>query len=587
MQRRARVIKPKPKQSVSEWCGENVNLVQGLTPRLDVSITPHMREPLDLIKDHSVKEMHWLWSPGGGKTTGIEGAIQWRMANDPSNTLVIGQKDDTAERWMETRLLPSMKKNPDLKELLPASKGNERHKIRKTTVILNHGFYLEAGGSAESNLQEKSMPFVIFDEAWKTSEHPGRIQQGKQRTHDKWNALVLFAGQAGETHHDPDNDDALCDLYREWRKTDQRTFCFECQECETVQPFKWDQMKWDKVEIEGYGTDWSKTAETVRMECCNGDCDAEFKDNIKTRRMLSDSGRYVVMNPLAEKGFVGFHANAMCYWRIPWLKLVQQFEEAMESKYRGDLTLLQVFIMQRLCDFWTPVNYENNHELATGGYKVGDFLDGELIDNEECRAIAVDVQQNELWFTVGAMSGSGTLQILDCGQALTFEEIEEKRKTYKVQPSRVLVDSKYRRDYVFQTCSKWGWTAYRGVFKESFNIIVQGKTLKVPYSNVIPVQSGNGSRTKVINFCVNQIKDVVAEMRAERMGKLLVADDIDPRFKDHLNAEVKRKVVAGRDKREIEMWVRMGKRDNHMLDNVMALVGLMMVKRLIQTTLGE
>ena len=76
---------------------------------------------------------------------------------------------------------------------------------------------------------------------------------------------------------------------------------------------------------------------------------------------------------------------------------------------------------------------------------------------------------------------------------------------------------------------------------------------------------------------------MIAEMRAGRMGSLLVPDDIDPRFKEHLNAEVKRKVVAGRERREQEMWVRIGKRDNHMLDNVMALVGMGMVKGLIQT----
>lgn len=546
-----------------------------------------MREPLDMVKDHSVKEMHWLWSPGGGKTTAIEGAIQWKMANDPCNTLVIGQKDDTAERWMETRFLPSVRKNDELKEKLPSAKGKDRHKLRKTTVIFNDGFYLEAGGSAESNLQEKSMPLVIFDEAWKTSQHPGRIQQGKQRTHDKWNSLILFAGQAGETHNDPERDDAYCDLYREWRKTDQRTFCFECPECQTVQPFKWERMKWEKTEIEGYGTDWTKTGETVRMTCCNQECNAEFPDDIKTRRILSESGRYMPMNHHAEKGYVGFHANALCYWRIPWVKMVQQFDEAMDAKYRGDLTLLEVFVKQRLAEFWTPVSYEVQTELVAGGYTVAGYEDGKLIDAEESRAIGVDVQQNSMWYTVGAMTAEGVLQILDCGEALTVQEIEDKRIKYKVPKSCVLVDCQYRRDYVFQTCSTHGWTAYRGVPQDSFNITVKGKPVKAPYSHLIPVQSGSGAKTSVINFCVNQIKDVVAELRAGRMGRLLVPDDIDPRFKEHLNAEVKRKVISGRENKETELWVRIGKRDNHMLDNVMALVGLMMVKRLIRTNNEE
>lgn len=558
-----------------------MHLVQGLTPKLDVTIAPHMREPMDCIADHSVKELHWLWSPGGGKTTGIEGVVQWRMDNQPSNVLLVGQKDDTAERWMETRMLPSLRKNPQLKNLLPGAQGKERHKIRKTTVIFNHGFYLEAGGSAESNLQEKSMPMVIFEEAWKMSQHPGRIQQGKQRTHDKWDSLIMYVGQAGDTHIDPDNDESFTDLYREWLRTDQRTFCFECPDCRLVQPWKWDQMKWDKVEVEGYGVDWDKTAKTVRLRCSNSDCDSEWQDTIRNRRMLADSGRYVVQNPNAQAGCVGFHANAMCYWRVPWAKLVQQFDAAMEAKYKGDLSLLQVFVTQRLCEFWTPMVLDDRHELAPGGFRVEDFADGKLIDGEESRGIAVDVQQNELWYTVAALGSEGVIQVLDCGQLLTFEEVEAKRRAYKVNPKCVLVDSQYRQDYVFQRCAEFGWTAYRGVAQESFQVNVGKEMIRVPYSKVIPVQSGSGKRTSVINFCVNPIKDVIAEMRAGRMGQLLVADNLDPRFKEHLNAEVKRKMRSGRDNREVEMWVRIGKRDNHLLDNLMAIVGLAMVKRLI------
>ena len=590
LQKAVRALSPPPKETVSEYCAKNVNLVQGLTPKLEVSIAPHMRGPLNRIGDRSVKEMHWLWSPGGGKTTGLEGAIQWKMDRAPSNILVVGQKDDTAERWMETRMLPSIRKNPSLKDLLPSSGGKDRHKIRKTTVIFNNGFYLEAGGSAESNLQEKSMPMVIFEEAWKLSEHPGRIQQGKQRTHDKWDALILYVGQAGETHYDPDNEETFSDLYREWRKSNQAVFSFCCPECQTIQPFKWDQVKWDKVEIDGYGIDWDATSKTVRMVCANPDCGEEWHDTIKNRRMLADSAvdhpstedGYVVTNPNAERGFVGFQANALCYWRIPWTKLVQQFEEAMEAKFKGDLSLLQVFIMQRLCEFWTPQAYDERHELEEGGYKIEEFENGELIDGEEARGIAVDVQQSDLWYTIGAMAAGGHIQILDCGQALTFEEIEEKRKAYKVNRQCVLVDSQYRKDYVFQKCSQFGWTAYAGVFKEFFNIKIKDETVRVPYSKTQPVQAGNGKRTTLINLCVNPIKDVIAEIRAGRMGRLLVPDNVDPRFKDHLNAEVKRRMVAGRDNREVEMWVRIGKRDNHMLDNLMALVGLAMVKRLVE-----
>jgi hypothetical protein len=536
-----------------------------------------MRKAMDAVADNSIREIHYLWSPGGGKTTAIEGIIQWRMVNAASNILVVGQKDDTSERWMETRLLPSVKKNPALKHLVPPEKGMDRHRMRKSTVIFNHGYYLEASGNAESNLQEKSMPLVILDEAWKTSEFPGRIQQAKQRTHDKWNAKVIFAGQAGQTHSDADKDDSLTDLYREWKKTDQRTFGWTCAACGTLQPYKWQSLKWEKVENEIGETDWMKTGENVRMECVNPECNTCYHDTVSNRRKLAESGDYIVTNPNADPRYVGFHASSLCYWRKPWVELVQQFDEAMDAKMRGDTSLLQVFVQQRLAEFWTPQAYEPQAELGIGGYRIGDYENGELIDGEEARAILVDVQLNDLWFTIAAYS-MDRMRVLYCGQALSFDEIEKLREKYKVMRQRVLVDSKFRTNYVFEQCAMYGWTAYRGVFRDYYRI----GDMRVPYSELVPVQSGSGKRTQVINFCVNPIKDALAEMRAGRLGCIEIADDIDPRYREHLNAERKQKVLAGREKRETEMWVRIGKRPNHMLDNTMGHVGLMMVLRLLK-----
>lgn len=558
-----------------------------------MDIAPHMREPLDATADPRIKELHWLWSPGGGKTTGIEGAVQWRFANKPSNVLLIGQKDDTAKRWMETRFIPSVKKNPVLRHLLPTDGARAKTQIRKTTLLLNSGFYFEAGGSAESNLQEKSMPMVIFEEAWKTAEHPGRIQQGKQRTHDKYNALIMYIGQAGPTHLDPDDDDSVTDLYREWQKCDQRVFSFECDKCGTVQPWKWDQVKWDKIrydpEDDTSPINWDATNDTVHMTCCNGDCDRIWRDTVSDRRHLANSGRYVATNPHARKGHVGFHANALCYWRIPWSKLVAQFHEACEAKATGDLTKLQQFVQQRLCEFWTPHAYEVNHELVAGGYKLADVADGQLIDFEAGRVLTVDVQQNSLWFLATAWTDEGTCKVLDCGEVLTLDEIEQVRQRLKIPPRCTMLDCGYRQDFVFQVCAQRGYTAFKGTGTvESFPVRGgDGKLRRMPYSKPIGVKSGSGANAVVINLCVNPIKDVVADLRAGRAGELLTPDDLGPDFKDHLNSEVRRMMVVGRERRERPMWVRVGKRHNHLLDCLMAATGFAMIKGFVKVDLGD
>jgi phage terminase large subunit GpA-like protein len=81
-----------------------------------------------------------------------------------------------------------------------------------------------------------------------------------------------------------------------------------------------------------------------------------------------------------------------------------------------------------------------------------------------------------------------------------------------------------------------------------------------------------------LNLCVNPIKDVLADLRAGRLGRWEFPDDVCPDFKQHMNAERKVSIVAGRDNRQVQIWQRIGKKDNHLLDTEMAATGFMMMR---------
>lgn len=545
-----------------------------------------MREPMDAAGDNSIRKLHWMWPPGAGKTTGIEGIIQWRVVNAPSNILLVGQKDETAALWAETRLHPSFKKSTAMRPFMPEN----RHQNRKTTVVFPHGIYLDICGPSMSNLQEKSMPWVLLEEAWRLSETPGRMKEAEARTHDKWNSKVFYIGQAGDSHRMDagEDEDSETDLYREWQKTDQREFHFQCHECEVVQPYVWNQLKWEKVKLENGKIDWEKTGESIHYECSNPDCKHQFADTSPIRRKMASSlvsqGRaaYLPTNPNPVKGHVGFHCNVLSIWRIPWLKAVMEWEEAQEMKLRGDLSLLQIFVQKRLAEFWKPSAYEQPGELISGGYLVADYEDGKLIDNEADRAMAIDVQQNSLWYSIRACTSEGDSKQLRCDQVHTFEEAEELRKQYKIRPACVLVDAQYRTDFVYQKCAEFGWTAYHGTQQDNYPIQTANGVIKAPYSRIQTGQAGNGKTVSFVMLCVNPLKDTLAEMRAGRMGLWQFADDCHPDFKQHMNAERKVTVIGGRDNRQIQLWQRIGKRDNHLLDTEMALTGFMMMRGHVQ-----
>jgi phage terminase large subunit GpA-like protein len=536
-----------------------------------------MREPLDAAGDNSIRKLHWMWPPGAGKTTAIEGAIQWRVVESPSNVLLVGQKDETAGLWAETRLHPSFKKSEAMRPFMPEN----RHQNRKTTVVFPHGIYLDICGPSMTNLQEKSMPWVMLEEAWQLSDnYPGRMKEAEARTHDKWNSKVFYIGQGGNSHAEGavDENDSETDLYREWKKTDQREFHFRCPKCETIQKFLWNQLKWDKEHLPDGAINWDKTNETVRYVCANPDCAEEFRDTSIQRRALAKTGRYIATNQNAIKGHVGFHCNVLAIWRIPWAKAVMEWEEAQEAKLKGDWSLLQIFIKKRLAEFWKPSAYEAPSELISGGYLIADYEDGRLIDNEADRCLCADIQQNSMWYSIRACDSEGNSKLLNCGQLHTFEEIEAARIKYQVKPKCVLVDAQYRKDFVYQQCSKYGWTAYHGAQQDSFPINTASGIIKAPYSRIQSGQSGNGMRMSFLNLCVNPIKDVLADLRAGRLGRWEFPDDVSPDYKKHMNAERKVTVIEGKENRQRQIWQRIGKKDNHLLDTEMAATGFMMMR---------
>ena len=81
-----------------------------------------------------------------------------------------------------------------------------------------------------------------------------------------------------------------------------------------------------------------------------------------------------------------------------------------------------------------------------------------------------------------------------------------------------------------------------------------------------------------VNFCVNPIKDVLADLRAGRLGRWEHPDNVIPDYKQHMNAERKVTVTTGRDNRQVQLWQRIGKKDNHLLDTEMACTAFMMMR---------
>ena len=582
------LVRPPPRLTVGDWCSKNVRLVGGLSPKLDLSISPHQLEALDATGDGSIKEIIWLFPPGSGKTTMIEGFVQHKLCCAPCNIMIVGQTEELSDVFFDTRLRPSMEMNQEMRAIMP----DDRHKIRKGMVIFKHGCYINLVGPSKAGLQEKSCPVVVIDEAWSMSNTlPGRMTEALSRQHGKWNAKALFVGQAGDSViPTKEGGEADSDLYKKWMASSRREFHFECRKCKCPQQYYWHQLKYDKAYNEDGTIDWNLTEPTIRYECINKECDETYKDTPADRRSMASSlvGReqYRVTNPNYRKGVEAYHHNVLGIWRLPWMAAVVKWEDANESARRGDKSNLKAFVNKEFAEFWKDSTHEEKIPLTSGQYRISDFEDGNKFEGELGRCLSVDVQQISVWYSVWVFTELG-MHLLACGQLLGADEIETIREKYGVNRKATMLDAGYRPSYVIQVCAAKGYTAVRGVERDEFTVtMASGERVRTPYSAYEQVLTGAGKRAGYIQFCINTIKDTVQEMRKGECGEIITPVDVPTYFLKHLDAEARRMVPYGKSKKLKMVWVKI-KKDNHLLDTLVYAVGYGAIKGFLKVKLPE
>jgi phage terminase large subunit GpA-like protein len=78
-----RSVRPPARLSPSEWASGRVVIADGLTPKYQIENAPWQREPLDTVANADAKEVVYLAPVGTGKTTFMEAALAYLVAEDP------------------------------------------------------------------------------------------------------------------------------------------------------------------------------------------------------------------------------------------------------------------------------------------------------------------------------------------------------------------------------------------------------------------------------------------------------------------------------------------------------------------------
>lgn len=547
-----------------KWCEENVkNIPYSPIPgHFKSANSPWVREAMEAMADPDIRLVSIVAPVQSSKTIGAELCLCYIVANFPGPCLWLSQTDADAKDQAEARLHKLFSECDAVKKLFPA----DRHKKKTQTVFFSNGMTLWVlGAHAKSNLQSRSIRWLIGDETWQWPN--GHMQQAEARvTAFGWLGKCIFLSQGGT-----ENDDT----HRKFETTDMREWEFKCPKCGKYQPYKWSNIEWGKNYRDGEGRiDFAKVRSSVRLVC--EFCKHEIADSDANRKLLNSSAKFVPQNPNAPATKAGFHWNSLA--SMSWGELAEMYLRAKESCRRGDMEDLKNFYQKRLALPWGDLEEDFTLDISPSGYRMGDDWESEAAvgtkgailppphenkNRVRLRFLTVDVQMDHFYAVVRSWACDASSRLVYCAKLQTWEDVEILQNRFGVFPQLVFVDAGYSTFEVYRNCAKHNWTALMGDGRRDFPHRVNGKITQRFYSTARhPLVSDRKCR---MHYWSNLgIKDTLARLRSNQNpdegSTWEVPSDVPEEYLKMLDSE--QRVKNGNSWE----WRQIGKRPNHYWD---------------------
>lgn len=582
-------VKPPDRLPLSVLATKNVHLAGSqYGAKYSLTVVPAHEFVLNVFKDPRVKEIANIAVTGFGKTTILEVCISYAVAQDPGDTLVLGQNDKLVKDWMESRLLKVLRRSPWTKPFIPT--GKDRNDAKKTSIIFRH-MSLFTGGANESNTQEKSMRYCFGDEVWKWVN--GMIGEFLKRHHDRLNRKCLLQSQGGNEG-------------TEWHE-----FCkngkwhdghHQCPACKEWRPVKIGNLIYGKVDPEtgkrkiqrdsNGDYDWPEIFGSVRYKCPA--CEEEFADTDHNRRLWSKCKP--VWN--GNKHFpdrVTFSWTFLTVWTKTWASVAKLWIIANDQKKRGNLEPLKQFINKDLGQFWEEPS--DSPELSTAGERYAKMLyhEGEKWIGEHYRFMTIDVQKGHFWAVVRAWKIGGASRLLWEGKVTTWQGLFDLQARYGVENPDVGIDGRYMIDEVVKQvrlhCGPdiagwWRILIGEDQAKGYRYDIGTGKRAQIVWKIFSKYQNGVTSsqqKFRTIRFSNLRSKDALVGQMGLPDGHFGIPVDISKDYREQMAAEVRREISPG-----VCRWVKIKDHyDNHEWDCEVEQVVMATVKGVIRIEIGD
>lgn len=160
-----RMIKPRPRLSVSQWAIEKPFMIDEpgavLRGPYDLSLTPFWREPLDSVGDPLVRWMNLVASSQIGKTLAMMIGMAWLLRHRPANAMYVRPVEDDISEAFRDRWQPMILAN--LRDMIPPT-GEWLTVSRNPAITLQGAIIYGAAATVERQMTSRTTLIIWYDE---------------------------------------------------------------------------------------------------------------------------------------------------------------------------------------------------------------------------------------------------------------------------------------------------------------------------------------------------------------------------------------------------------------------------------------
>lgn len=467
--------RPKIKQSVWEWAGDNVDFsLNPLYPaardgRYDPEWLPFFKEPADAVQDPVIREVVFLKCSQAGATENLLlNPLRYAVARQPVPVLYVAGQQEQTEAFMLERV------KGGLKCAVETSRKLRKAQERGNEIYFADMIVACTWARSSQGLKSRPVGMVLADEI---SIWPENALDRLRKRVETYPFPVIVIVSAP----DPNTASSSDPIFSEFAQGDQRYWMMTDPDTGNLFRFEmgWKQegmrsahgLRWDENAKQDDGS-WDlehvrSSAHYVTPDGTRIESDQKFK--------VVAGGQWISTNPNASATKRSYHLNA---FYLPWFSFGDVALAFLDTNARG-AEALRVFVNEWLAEPWaqtvdSPV--EDEISRCQSVYKSGERYSLAKETPEDCSSIvlmSVDVQKDHFWWVVREWLEGGTSGLISWGRAFTYADIDEIAR--KHDASRVFIDSGYNPQTgpVYQACLHLKMIATKGYGRQLSEPLVQ------------------------------------------------------------------------------------------------------------------